>query len=158
MVAVARDFFGTSEGPRTRILVADGREYLERSGGRYDLILIDAHLHPGVRTDATGHPLSLQGEEFYRSIRRRLNPGGVVMFNLLMGADAQRYVEGIRGAFPATEVYRPRATGNFIVFASPDAALAGESELRERARELDHRRIHGFSFERVLDDRVRGPR
>ena len=158
MVAVARDFFGTTESPRTRILVADGREYLERSGARYDLILIDAHLHPGVRTDATGHPLSLQGEEFYRSIRRRLNPGGVVMFNILMGADAQRYVEGIRGAFPATDVYRPRATGNFIVFASAEAALAGEAELRERARELDRRGTYGFSFERILDDRARGPR
>src|SRR6185503_20008866 len=36
MVAVARDFFGTTEGPRTRILVADGRDYLERASERYD--------------------------------------------------------------------------------------------------------------------------
>jgi spermidine synthase len=158
MVAVARDFFGTTDGARTRIFVADGREYLERLGERYDVILIDAHLHPGVRTDAAGHPLTLQGEEFYRSIRRRLNAGGVVMFNILMGADAQRYVESIRGAFAATDVYSPRATGNFIVFASPEGPLAGEAELRERARELDRGGAYGFSFERVLDDRMRSPR
>ena len=158
MVAVARDFFGTTDGARTRIVVADGRAHLERAGERYDVILIDAHLHPGERTDATGHPLSLQGEEFYRSIRRRLNARGVVMFNILMGPDAQRYVEGIRKAFTATDIYSPRATGNFVVFASPDALLAGESELRERAREFDRRGTYGFSFERVLDDRERGPR
>ena len=158
MVAVARDFFGTADGPRTRIFVADGREYLERPGERYDMILIDAHLHPGQRTDATGHPLTLQGEEFYRSIRRRLHARGIVMFNILTGPDAQRYVEGIRRGFPATEVYHPRMTGNLIVFASPEAALAGEAQLRERAREFDRSGTYGFSFERVLDDRERGPR
>jgi spermidine synthase len=158
MVAVARDFFGTTEGPRTRILVADGREYLERPGERYDVILIDAHLHPGERTDGTGHPLSLQGEEFYRSIRQRLNARGVVMFNILAGPDAPRYVEGIRKAFAATDVYRPRMTGNLVVFASPDGPLAGEAELRERARELDRRGAYGFSFERLLDDRDRSSR
>ena len=158
MVAVARDFFGTTDGARTRIFVADGREYLERSGARYDLILIDAHLHPGERTDASGHPLTLQGEEFYRSIRQRLHPRGVVMFNILMGPDAQRYVEGILRAFTAADVYRPRMTGNLIVFASPEGPLAGEAELRERARELDRRGTYGFSFERVLDDRERSPR
>jgi hypothetical protein len=80
------------------------------------------------------------------------------MFNILMGPDAQRYVEGIRSGFPATEVYHPRMTGNLIVFASPEAALAGEAQLRERAREFDRSGAYGFSFERVLDDRERGPR
>jgi len=158
MVAVARDFFGTTDGARTRIFVADGRDYLERSGERYDVIVIDAHLHPGERTDTSGHPLSLQGEEFYRSIRRRLNARGVVMFNILAGPDAPRYVEGIRRGFAAADVYRPRATGNLIVFASPEVPLANEAELRERAQELDRRGTYGFSFERVLDDRERGPR
>jgi spermidine synthase len=155
MVAVARDYFGTSAGPRTRILVEDGRDYLERATERYDLVLIDAHLHPGERTDATGHPLSLKSEAFYRSIQRRLNPGGVVMFNILSGPDARRYVESVRRAFAATEVYHPRGTGNLIVFASAQGPLAGDAELRQRARDLDRRGGYGFSFERLLDDRQR---
>ena len=158
IVEVARDFFGTTAGGSTRILVADGRAYLEQAGERYDVILVDAHLHPGERTDAAGHPLSLQGEAFYRSIGARLNPGGVVMFNILLMADAQRYLEGIRSAFAAVDVYRPRAAGNLVVFASPHGPLAGETELRQRARALDRQGGHGFSFERLLDDRDRGAR
>lgn len=155
MVAVARDFFGTTEGPRTRILVADGRDYLERGSERYDLVLIDAHLHPSEQTDATGHPLSLKSEAFYRSIHRRLNPGGVVMFNILGGPDSRRYVDSIRRAFVATDLYRPRGTGNLILFASAQGPLAGDAELRQRARDLDRRGAYGFSFERLLDDRER---
>jgi spermidine synthase len=153
MVAVARDYFGTSEGPRTRIFVADGREYLERATERYDVILIDAHLHPGGRTDTTGHPLSLKSDAFYRSIHSRLNAGGVVMFNILSGADAQRYVDGIRGAFLATHLYRPGGTGNLIVFASPQGPLADDAQLRQRAREWDRRGIFGYSVERILGER-----
>ena len=158
IVAVARDFFGATAGPRTRILVGDGRDYLERAAERYDVILIDAHLHPGERTDAGGHPLTLKTEEFYRSIARRLSPGGIVMFNILMGPDAQRYVDGVRNAFVAAHVYQPRGTGNLIVFATAQAPLAEEAELRERARELDRRGGYGFSFERILEDRARASR
>ncbi|MGH8673347.1 MAG: spermidine synthase, partial [Burkholderiales bacterium] len=155
VVAVARDFFGTIASPHTRILVADGRDYLERAAERYDLIFIDAHLHPGEHTDGTGHPLSLKSEEFYRSIHSRLNAGGVVMFNVLVGSDARRYIDSIRNAFAAIAVYRPRGTGNLIVFASAQGPLAGDTELRERARALDRRGGFGFSFERVLEDRQR---
>jgi spermidine synthase len=157
MVAVARDFFGTAAGPRTRIVVADGRDYLERATERYDLILIDAHLHPGERTDSTGHPLSLKSEDFYRNIQQRLHPGGVVMFNVIAGPDAGRYIDSIRRAFAASDIYRPRGTGNLIIFASPRAPLAGEAELPERARAFDRRGGYGFSFERLLEDRERGP-
>ncbi len=153
MVGVARDFFGTTENGRTRILVADGREYLERSTERYDVILIDAHLHPSERTDATGHPLTLKSDAFYRSIHARLNAGGVVMFNILSGPDAQRFLEGIRGAFFATELYRPLGTGNLIVFASPQGPLARDAQLQQRAQEFDRRGTFGFSFERVLGER-----
>lgn len=157
MVAVARDYFGTTAGARTRILVADGRDYLQRALERYDLMLIDAHLHPGERTDRMGHPLTLKSEEFYRSIHERLNPGGVVMFNVLTGPDAQRYVESIRRAFAAIDVFLPRGTGNIIVFATSLGPLASEAELRQRAKDLDRRGAYGFSFERVLDDREGRP-
>ncbi len=155
VVTVARDFFGVSAGPQTRIFVEDGRDYLARTGERYDLILIDAHLYPSDRTDSTGHPLSLKTERFYRSIHERLNPGGVVMFNVIAGPDARGYLDSIRRAFAESDVYRPKQTGNVLVFAAPRAPLAGEAELRIRAREFDRRGGYGFSFERLLDDRDR---
>ena len=158
VVRVAREFFGTTEAPGTRIRVADGRDFLERSAARYDLILIDAHLHPDARTDSTGHPLSLRSAPFYRSVRERLNPGGMVMFNVIKGRDSDAYVDKIGKAFGSIDVYRPVGTGNIIVFASADAALPGEGELRARAQAFDRRGGYGFSFEPLLAVRERRTR
>jgi spermidine synthase len=155
VVSVAREFFGTRETPGTRIHVADGRDFLERSSTRYDLILVDAHLHPDAGTDSSGHPLSLKSAPFYRSVRERMNPGGIVMFNMIRGRDSDAYLDGIREAFAAIDVYRPAGTGNLIVFASAHGALVDENQLRARAQAFDGRAGYGFSFERLLDARER---
>jgi spermidine synthase len=156
IVTVARDYFGAVPAPGSRVLVADGYEYLERSAERYDLILVDAHLNPNEKTDSSGVPTDFKSVAFFRNLRERLRPGGVVAFNMLEGRDAGPYMEGIRRAFPATEVYRPSFTGNIIVFASLDPLPDG-GELRRRARVLDARGGYGFSFERVLEERKMKP-
>lgn len=152
IVTVARDYFGAVPGPRSRVIVDDGHEYLRRSTERYDLILIDAHLHPGEKTDSSGHPSTLKTETFYRNLRERLRPRGVVAFNMLEGRDSKAYVESIRAAFPATDGFRPSLTGNLIVFAG-SSPLPDEAELRARARALDARADYGFSFQRLLEER-----
>lgn len=151
VVSVARDYFGTVPG---RVFVEDGREYLRRSAERYDLILIDAHLHPGERTDSSGHPLSLKSEMFYRSLQARLQPGGVAVFNMLEGRESKAYLEGIRAAFPVVDVYRPSRTGNIIAFGT--AVAVDHATLVARARALDRRADYGFSFERLLQERKIG--
>src|SRR5258708_13034877 len=85
VVEVARDYFGTRPVPGTRILVADGRDFLARSSERYDLILLDAHLYPSELTDGTGHPLSLRTAPFYPTLHHPPRPGGVVLINMIAG-------------------------------------------------------------------------
>lgn len=151
VVRVAREFFGTAEGPRTRIFVADARDYLSRATSRYDLILLDAHLHPGALTDDTGQPLSLKTAAFFQSLRERLQPDGVVLFNVIKGRDANAYLSSIRAAFAATEVLRPPASGNLIVVAQANGLRPSDAELRARAQALDRRGDYGFSFEGLLE-------
>jgi len=57
----------------------------------------------------------------------------------------------IRAAFPAVEIFRPLGSGNVIVLGA--GSRPADGELRERARALDRRGGHGFSFERLLDER-----
>jgi spermidine synthase len=151
VVSVSREFFGTAPGPRTRIFVEDGFQYLRRVPERYDLILMNAHLHPGAGTDRVGMPLHLQEVDFLRGLHERLRPGGIVMFNMIASADAAAYIGNIRAAFPAVEIFRPLGSGNIIVMGA--GARPADNELRERARALDRRGGHGFSFERLLDER-----
>lgn len=153
VVSVARDYFGTVPGPRTRIFTEDGRDYLRRTAERYDLILMDAHLHPDEKTDRAGLPLHLRTAAFLRSLHERLQPGGVVLFNMIEGPDTATYIDAIRVAFPSAEVFRPARSGNVVVVGAPPGAGLSIDELRERARTLDRRGGFGFSFERLLDER-----
>jgi spermidine synthase len=153
VVRLSREYFGTVPGPRTRILIEDGFEYLQRTPDRYDLILMDVHLHPSEQTDRSGQPLHLKTAAFLRGLHARLRPGGVVLFNMIQGSDTAAYIDSIRAAFPAVEIFRPVGSGNVIVVGAPSGFLLNDGELRERARALDRREQYGFSFERLLDER-----
>jgi spermidine synthase len=151
VVAVARDYFGTTSGPRTRIFVGDGRDYLQRAADRYDVIFLDAHLHPRESTDGTGHPLSLQTQAFYRSLHERLRPDGVAVFNML-SASEKGYLATICPAFPATQVAWTPSRTNAIAITKPRGAMPDDATLLGRARALDRRDL-GFSLEKILTER-----
>lgn len=153
VVMVSREYFGTVPGPRTRILIEDGFEYLQRTSDRYDLILMDVHLHPSEQTDRSGQPLHLKTAAFLRGLHERLRPGGVALFNMIQGSDTAAYIDSIRAALPAVEIFRPVGSGNVIVVGAPSGFLLNDGALRERARALDRREQYGFSFERLLDER-----
>lgn len=155
VVALAREFFGTLPGPRTRILAEDAFEYLRRTHERYDIIFMDAHLRPREGTDTSGQPLHLKTAAFLRSLHERLNPGGVVVFNLMEGPHTGADITTLRTAFAHAVVLRSAWRGNLIVVALPSGSRADEESLRRRARDLDRRDGRGFSFERLLEERER---
>ncbi len=153
VVGLAREFFGTVPGPRTRILVEDAFEYLRRTHERYDIILMDAHLRPREETDPSGQPLRLKTAAFLRSLHERLHPGGVVVFNLMEGPHTSADIVTLRAAFAQAVVFRSASQGNLIVVALTSGSRADDEELRRRARELDRRGGRGFRFESLLEER-----
>jgi spermidine synthase len=153
VVTLAREYFGTVLGERTRIFTEDAVEYVRRTGERYDLILMDAHLMPGAQTNATGLPLRLAAQAFLVNLRERLTPGGLAVFNLIEGPDTRASIGHIRDTFPTVDVYRSSAAGNVIVVALAGGGRPPGNALRERAQALDRSADRGFSFERVLDER-----
>ncbi len=153
IVAVAEKYFGTGPRPGTRIFVEDGFEYLRRTTERYDVIYMDAFLKPGAGTDPTGVPLRLKTIEFFQSLHRRLRPGGLVVFNVNASPETESDIANIRAAFPSVDVFRIPGTGTIVVVGSIAESKPGDRELRERARALDRRREHGFSFEGLVEYR-----
>jgi spermidine synthase len=59
--------------PGARIVIDDGRRFLERSGEQFDVVTID----PPPPVEAAGSSL-LYSREFYDVIKRRLAPGGIL--------------------------------------------------------------------------------
>lgn len=77
ITALARDLFGLRDDPRLRVLNQDARVFLNRNAARYDVILCD------VFNSDYAVPFHLATLETARLLRAALNPGGVVLVNLL---------------------------------------------------------------------------
>jgi len=76
VVEAAYSFFDVPrDEPRLRVYTVDGRSFLDQAGS-YDLVVLDAYSHTYV-------PFHLMTLEFHQQLRRHLNPGGVLVSNLI---------------------------------------------------------------------------
>ena len=91
--------------PLSRVVIDDGRRYLERNPEQYDVITLD----PPPPVEAAGSSL-LYSKEFYATARQRLRAGGILQQWLPMAmADATvraSVARAIRESFPYVRVFR----------------------------------------------------
>lgn len=76
VVEVARAYFGLPEDERLRVFVDDGRSFITLAEGTYDIIVMDAFNDDHV-------PRHLMTEEFLLDCRDRLEPDGVLAYNVI---------------------------------------------------------------------------
>lgn len=116
VVDVARRFFALPDDKRLAVTVQDGRQFLQATTQRYDLIVMDAYYADSV-------PFHLTTQEFMRLARNRLQPGGVLAINVI-GA-----LEGPRSRF-----FRSVARTAGSVFPTLYAAPVGWRPARDAGR------------------------
>ena len=106
---------------RLTVHAADARPWLDRADARFDGIVVDAYRQPYI-------PFQLVTEEFFRSVRDHLTPGGAVMINVGAppGHDAAlaRIAGTMADVFPVV-MQAPANEFNTVVWAFRDAAHVG---------------------------------
>jgi len=136
-VIAMRDAFGIPrDGPRFRVLRADGAEYVRRDGEPLDVLLVDGF-------DGGGQPDQLRSAAFYDYCRDRLATDGVLVVNLHADeAAADGTIDRIRDAFAGRiVVIEADDCQNEVVFAATDASFPptfGKLVERLRALEASH--------------------
>ncbi len=117
---------GAFDDPRSRIVIADGVNYVHETDDRFDLVIVDS-------TDPVGPGKVLFGEYFYAGCRRVLDPGGVLAIQsgvpFLQGDELSSSVATLKRQFPDVSCFRasvPGYWGGDMVFcwAGEDAAAA----------------------------------
>jgi hypothetical protein len=88
--AVGRRYFGLADNPALRVVDADARPFLRASRTHYDIITVDAYRQPYV-------PFYLTTREFFREVRTRLRPGGVVALNITTLPGDDRLARAVAG-------------------------------------------------------------
>jgi spermidine synthase len=144
VVDLATRYFGVRQEQRFRIAVADGRNYMVRSKESWNVVMIDAYRGPFV-------PFHLLTEEFYKIVKSKLKPGGVVVQNVepaTMMFDSA--IATIQRVFDNVEVYD--AGGNVVAVAY-DGPRRTETQLEERAAALQKARRFVYPLEAFLPER-----
>src|SRR5262249_2648573 len=115
---LAKKYFVFHETGRLKVSVGDGRKFLMQSSDKYDLIMLDAYRGPFV-------PFHLLTVEFFREVKKHLNPQGVIVQNIeptTMLFDSA--VATMRKAFDQVEFYP--AGGNVVAIAYDGAPKTAE--------------------------------
>lgn len=157
VVAVAARYFGVDEDRRLRIHIGDARRHLEESGDAFDLVILDVFKTRGrdLRT-----PPPLLSEEFFRTVRTRLNPGGALVFNLIgrLRGDAAAtlaVIGRLERVFPRVylfPIFLKKAPDlseerNIMVVCTAGGKALGPRAVMRRAKKLADAR--GAAFRRV---------
>jgi spermidine synthase len=133
VIACARHHFKLPpEGPRLRLTIDDGSDYVQAADSGYDLILVDGY-------DAKGRTGMLDTLPFYCNAQARLTERGVLAANVLTRSHGYRgSYERLEAAFGGRAMALPRCeSGNVVLLAAAgepvDLAI---DELLRRARRL----------------------
>lgn len=121
VIEVARRYFGFREDAHLKAFVADGRAFVEKSRGGWDLVFLDAYGKGSI-------PRHLATYEFLRQVRGKLADGGLVAGNVwepewnpLYASMVRTYAE----AFSSLCVVNIPGVGNRIFFAERAVPSAG---------------------------------
>jgi len=126
VIDAARRWLGLDDLP-VRVVDQDGRDFLRSTPDRFDSIIVDAY------SNQLYIPAHLATGEFFRLVRERLNPGGVMAMNInVNGTDSALFrslTAAVAGQFADVVALPVRDHYNYIVLASDEpldlAALAG---------------------------------
>ena len=117
---LAREYMGLDAIPNLHVITADGREYLETTAKRYDLIVVDAYRQEYI-------PFYLATQEFFALLHAHLDPGGGIALNVERVPGNNQLVDAISGTvateFPQVWVW-PALHFNELVLGLDDAARA----------------------------------
>ena len=131
VAGLARDYFGLVEDDMLNVHVEDGVDFIARTPHAYDYILLDAY-------DADAIPEALATAEFFRSVRARLAPGGVVVANLSIRSDRHAAVMVRRMARQFADCIHLRSPPHYNdVILLAQHTLPGHAALREAAQRFD---------------------
>ncbi|MDT7042652.1 fused MFS/spermidine synthase [Candidatus Nitronereus thalassa] len=128
VVKAAEEFFEYTPGDKHRVFVKDARVFLRRTEAQYDIVWVDVFARHQI-------PFHLTTEEFFKELRYRLSPKGVIAVNLASSDSAldrmraEAVVSTMKTSFPHVETFSipgpswlrtDKGSANLIFFASTE--------------------------------------
>jgi spermidine synthase len=138
---VATQYFGFKESPTQKVQLADGRVFLRRTEGIYDVILVDAYVKNRYGSFI---PYHLATREFFELANRRLTTNGVVAYNVIGTLDGWRadvlgsVYRTMKEVFPQVYLFPCGESLNVVVIGTRSARPMTLAMLQQRATTMGH--------------------
>jgi spermidine synthase len=144
---IAAEYFYFKEDERQIVHIADGRDFIEGSRDKYDIIFLDAF-------GADSIPEQLKTAQFFAAAKARLAVGGVVCANLWHGAsDYSETVKTYAGVFPERHILScGHFSGNSILLALPENTGLTIKAWMEKAAAFERAHPTGLDLVRLIED------
>lgn len=139
VVDVARDYFQFTPGPNTRIHTMDGRQFLRGTQVKYDLILMDAYTSNPYGSFI---PFHLATEEFFALAKSRLQPGGLLAYNVIGQLNGWRknilgsLFKTMEGSFNTIYMFPASSSRNVVLIGDTGASRYSKAALTSSANSL----------------------
>jgi len=135
MIEIANKYFDFQPGEKFRNFTEDGRIFLNKNRGKYDIIFEDAY----SRNDSV--PFQLATREAMLRVYDSLNEGGIFIMNIIshLTGDKGRYFRAqyhtIKKVFPKVYVFPVHDVDNIVLIATK-----GDNEIRMHNSDLELQR------------------
>ncbi|OHB71134.1 MAG: hypothetical protein A2V70_14320 [Planctomycetes bacterium RBG_13_63_9] len=146
VVTVARKYFGFRDDATLHAYVDDGRRFIEKSPGRYDVIFLDAFGSESI-------PYHLTTREFLQAVRRALTPQGIAVANVWSSYSNPLYdsmVQTYQDVFQELHVLDVSGAGNKILLALPRKEQITRNQLARRAQEVSRQKHFRFDLGKLV--------
>ena len=143
---IAAKFFGFEVSERMKVVIGDGRLYVDKPTKKYDIIFLDAF-------NARGIPFHLTTVEFYRGVANSLTPNGVLAANIANLKREKFLADEVATAsavFAHVAVVECPQTSNWVLFAS-NKPLFNIDEWTKKAKAFDKKHDWHFQLAPYLD-------
>ena len=145
VLEIASSYFFFKEDARQAVHLGDGRNFIENSQSKYDIIFLDAF-------SATAIPYSLSTREFLVAVRDRLAPGGIVCANLWDAAPEYRDIlRTYADVFTELHLLKCADSGNVILVAYPEKAGLAVPAWIDKARAFEKTYPTGLDLPRLIE-------
>lgn len=146
---IAEKYFGFKKDDRMNISIGDGRDFINRTREKYDIVFIDAY-------SATNIPFQLTTAEFYRKVHDSLSPSGIMTANIA-NLGKPKFISSelktVLGVFPNLAVFICGNLTNYILFAPANGKL-DNSELKEKALKIETGKNLNLKMCDMIDTRM----
>src|SRR5216684_556606 len=121
IVELAHQYFHMNE-PNLRVIIQDGRYWLNTTSQKYDIITVDAYQQPYI-------PFQLATQEFFQEVRDHLTPTGTVVLNAGRTGSDYRLVDALaqtlHAVFPNVYLINTERFTNTIIIGTNEHTSLG---------------------------------